>query len=440
MPIALNAAVLAVAGGHPTDTGLKVPYTDLRLLPKEVAALFSGGTSAVSAYYPAIFDRNPELNKNFFDSGTSTTGINIAAPALADTTSWVFTDHLKETAQDAWTVPNSPGTFGTDAGKQRGADAAIATAQPSFAQVLTTLSGRPPLANANAKIGLSKSTQGGMWVLTDLETATALEMTPVKIANDAGEFVPITPDSLTAGAASMTKTADGIPLPNPHAVDKVNGVTPYNMTYVEYAMVPAQPLLTADCATRPASQALLTSWLDYLTGDGQTVLPGGMVPLPPDLKQQAAAQIQLVGKADVTGDCAGRVTVPGASTATTSTMAPPTATTVDPGATTDGGGTTGSTTGGPTSPAASVRRSGRSSSSSSSQPLSVAPAAGTTTGGDEVALQSVPAFAGRRSIGWAGTMLALLGITALSGVAALLANGKSPKDLVRRLQGGSGAS
>jgi hypothetical protein len=430
VPVGLNAAVLAVAGGRISGGGVKLPYEDLRLTQEEVASLLSGGAPT---FIPssALFSRNPELAENFFDTGASA-GWLVGAPAEAEANSWFFTQQLLENVPDAWKVPDQA-LYGSDADRPRGADAALALASPSYAQSLTTLSGRPPLANGVAKVIQRNDTQGGAWVLTDLETATALGMTVVKIANANGDFVPVDQASVTAGVKSMKQTDNGLLLPDPKAVDKVDGVTPDPMAFVEYALVPAEPLVDKDCKARTDSQALLTGWLDYVTGDGQQKLPAGMYPLTPELAQQAQTAIAQVGQAPVTGTCAGQVEI--APPTTTTTPAPTTTTTAAPAST--GGTTDGGSTGGTATTGGSTRRAGGSNRSPAVATPSVAPGVAPTVsdGGDKVALATVPAYAGRRSVGWVGTLLALLGLTALSGLAAMAASGRGLPDSLTTRRG-----
>jgi hypothetical protein len=417
VPVALNAAVIAVAGGRRNDTGVKVPYEDLRLTLPEVAGLLSGGSQGIQPHFGEVFPRNPELNENFFDTGSPS--FLVGAPAEAESSSWFVTNHLTKNVPGDWKVPDQP-AFGEDRGRTRGADAALALADPSYALSLTTLSGRPPLANAVAKVVTRNDTQGGIWVLTDLETATALGMTVVKVANVDGTFVPVNASSVTAGVKSMQETDNGLLLPNPKAVDKVDDVTPYPLAFVEYALVPAEPLVDKDCKLRSDSQALLSTWMEYVTGRGQEHLPAGMVPLTPELQQRAEQAIAQIGKAPITGDCAGAET-----TSTTSTTVKPAATT-----TTTRPATTATTTAAastPTTAPARRRSSGstsRSTTATTLPPPAVVVSAPPATA-DTVELATVPAFAGRQSVGWFGTLLALLGLTALSGLAAVIASGRA---------------
>ena len=154
-----------------------------------------------------------------------------------------------------------------------------------------------------------------MWAITDLVTARALGLTPVAIENAKGDFVAPTPESMTAAVATMKTNADGLLLPDPLATSEgvhtsggasaAEVVEPYPLTFVQYAMSPAQPLVDPlSSARRTDSQALLSSWLGYLTGQGQHVLPSGFEPLPPALQSVAQTTIPLVGSAPVTGPCA----------------------------------------------------------------------------------------------------------------------------------------
>ncbi len=83
----------------------------------------------------------------------------------------------------------------------------------------------------------------------------------------------------------------------------------YPLAYVEHAVAPTEPLVTADCAPRPDSQALLTGWLEHLVGDGQEDFDG-LVPLPPTLVEVAEESIDRIGTADATGTCGPKVEPP----------------------------------------------------------------------------------------------------------------------------------
>ena len=102
---------------------------------------------------------------------------------------------------------------------------------------------------------------------------------------------------VNAGSGSEHDGAtDGTLLPNPNG-GAVNRVEPYPLTYVEYAIVPTQPLLNSDCTADTATQTSLNEWLTFLVNQGQNDLPVGMAPLPSTLAAQANADIAKVGAA-----------------------------------------------------------------------------------------------------------------------------------------------
>lgn len=101
---------------------------------------------------------------------------------------------------------------------------------------------------------------------------------------------------MQAAVANMTTQPDGTLLPDPQG-GAVGGVEPYPLTYIEYAIAPAQPLTNTDCTPNAAAQAALSQWLNFLVGAGQNDLPAGMVQLPGSLVTQAQAAIAKVGSA-----------------------------------------------------------------------------------------------------------------------------------------------
>jgi sortase A len=402
-PVALNAAVVAVGGGFINGFGEKSPYSDLRLKPQDVAALFTGGNSWVlrddKPYKASILGDNPQLGNNMFAAVPVSRPL---APAESESSTWYLTDYLSKFAPADWVVP-----FTTTA---RGATAAPALADPPFAAgTIDLFSGRPPL---NKIIGQNSAslTNGPIWVLTDLQTAKALHLTPVAIQNGDGTYVTPTAESMAAAVPTMKPGTDGMLLPDPEqstAAAAADGapksaavVEPYPLTFVEYAYAPAEPLVdTSTCTARASSQALLTSWLQYVTGPGQTNLPTGFQPLPASLSAVAQAQIPLVGASPVTGTCAGKVTTQGAT----------------------GGAANGpngtfpvSGVGGPSGVKVPTVNG-----TSAGTDATVAGAASNAT----KTLVAVPAFAGRKIISTTGSIFALLGIVVVTSLAAWITAG-----------------
>jgi cobalamin biosynthesis Mg chelatase CobN len=101
---------------------------------------------------------------------------------------------------------------------------------------------------------------------------------------------------MQTAVANMTGQSDGTLLPNPQG-GAVNGVEPYPLTYVEYAIAPAQPLMNSNCTVNTAAQTAMNQWLTFLVGQGQNDLPAGMAQLPSSLVSQAEVDIAKVGSA-----------------------------------------------------------------------------------------------------------------------------------------------
>jgi hypothetical protein len=299
VPIGLNAVVIAAAGGVYGNDGHVAPYKHLRLTAAEVATLLGQGQRGidplVSAPGSPLLARNPELKSTgFFGSG-----FPVGAYSTSDSTSWFGTNYVKTLAPSSWIDLN---------GQARGADASLALAVPTFQNVLELFTGRPSLEKGL----LGANGIGGSWILTDLATARAYGLSVVGIENAAGDFVEPTAETMDAALSTMSKDAGGLRLPGPQAtvnsapaaagsVGQAGGVDPYPMTFVEYAVVPEQVLVDSQCVARTDSQALLTDWLTYITGDGQAQLPDGMLPLTDELKAEATSAIAQVGS--VKPDC-----------------------------------------------------------------------------------------------------------------------------------------
>ncbi|HZN15007.1 MAG TPA: hypothetical protein VFB78_12095 [Acidimicrobiales bacterium] len=316
VPLAISAGVIGVAGGTKAADGHKVPYKTLKLTAEEAAVMFAGGRYGIEQvngpnataeqprpYAEDIAARNPELTggTGLFDSVVPNP---VLAMAGAESFSWYSTRYFKALAPAAWKIPDLP-VFGAERGKAREVGADLAQAIPGFPAIegsTALLTGRPALRKG--LIGPTVTSEGGIWVLTDLVTAQALDLTQVQLQDSAGHFVAPTPDSLRAALPGTKADAQGIRISDPAYATAQNGTQPYPLTFVEYALAPTEPLLNDDCSPRANSQKLLKDWLTHITGPGQADLPKGMVPLPDDLKAQAATEIAKVGTAPVTGPCA----------------------------------------------------------------------------------------------------------------------------------------
>ena len=217
----------------------------------------------------------------------------------------------------------------------------FATASPPYDTA--GLSGYSNLSKALTPESVSTINGAGpAWLLTDAATAAQLWgglvdaslQTPGSLASSNPSYVGATPQAMDAAVADMIPQADGTFLANPEAAaassGPLAGVQPYPLTFVEYALVPTQPFLNTDCTDNTAKEQALTKWLNYITTSGQAELSPGLRPLTPALQADALADIAKVGSAPVTsGPCAPpaaptglTVTATGPTTAQLSWVAP----------------------------------------------------------------------------------------------------------------------
>ncbi len=328
VPVALNAVVLAhdetlkrtaVANG----TAFK-NYPQLDVTDGQLAQLLSrtgrAQTWTDGTLGPALVTENPTLADDFwYEPTTATPSVNNSIPIAHHTsthgTGIVVTSGTTATAFIATRFLHAivPKT--------------LVTITPSAAELGTVanFSVATPRYDVDPSTGLINilhlltptSGQGGMpWALLSATDADGIFFGMADFALQAPGsnppvYVPADKTTMQAAVADMTPQADGTLLPNPtdHATNA------YPLTYVEYAMVPAQPLVTSSCTLQTQTELNLVDWLDYITGAGQTELPKGMAPLTTTLQAQAQAAIAKVGATPIT------CTLPtgGKKTVTTST-------------------------------------------------------------------------------------------------------------------------
>jgi hypothetical protein len=270
------------------------------------------------------------------------------------------------------------------------------------------------------------------WAVTDASTAAATWGGVDDLALQTPDSATAAPDQATyvaptgsqgqaamqAAVANMTSQSDGTLLPNSGG-GAVNGVEPYALTYVEYAIAPAQPLVNPDCTANASAQTALSQWLSFLIGDGQNHLAAGMAPLPSSLVTQAQANIAKVGKA--------------ASSCTPSNS---TASTPSPGAgssATGSGSGTGLGSGSVSSFASPLSTTGEAaagSTTSASKAGSGSPAKGST----RPSALSLSAFESVSPAGWALPLLGVLVLVLLLPGLVLLASGRSLSEIAGGLR------
>jgi hypothetical protein len=459
IPIGLNAIVL----GHSPNNVQSPPYPSfgtglsdfpqLKITIAQFAQLLSnGGTVDVSTSGAQASDTgtwtsqlgqgilalNPSLANAFQDSCSGCaivgvgSGVGVAATSGTDATTYLATRFL-----DAL----MPSQLVSAANHQAGAS-------PTQLGTTTNFGAPPPSYDVQPYTGrsilahyMTPLSGTAWWTVTDAATAAATW-------GGVDDFALQTPDSLTASpdqatyvspsgpqakaamqaaVANMTPQADGTLLPNPQG-GLVNGVEPYPLTYVEYAIAPTQPLMNADCTPNSAGQAALSQWLNFLVGGGQNDLPAGMQQLPSSLVTQAQADIAKVGSA-------AAACTPGSSTSSSPAASGGGGSAATPSGSSNGvpssgsssfplSGVTGSDTGSTSS--GSTGSKGKSSGSSSK----VAPGSSAL---------SLSAFETVSPASWALPLLAVLVLGLLLPGLVLLASGRSLREALAGLRSSPGS-
>ena len=393
VPIALGAETVGIGNGYGSN-GKKVPYPTIDATPSELASLVASGQFTPTDVQGSMTTRNPDLSPYFFAANPT---MQVGVPSGRSASTWFLSRYLNTVAPSSWIVP-PVGAAGPDAGKPRGVFNDFGTASPDFT-LLTTYTGRPALRQSLFTITSNSFLLGGVYVVSDATTSIAEGLTPMAVqVTPGGPFVAPTPDSMAAAVPEMTPNSDGMlqPPASPTVADA------YPLTYVEYAMVPAQPLVDVTCTPRTSSQALLTAWLDYLTGPGQQQLVDGLAPLTPALQEQAKAAIAKVGTTPNTCKPPAKVTPP--PTAPAAAPASPASIPVAPvSGPSTGSGAANAVASGSSSATASVGKGGE-----------VRPIAANVP---------IPPYKGSRSPSPLMTVLALVGVVALISLAVRYSSG-----------------
>ena len=341
VPIALNAVVFAHTANSVQPTPYRfgtavTDYPQLKITVAQFAQLLSnGGFEDVSGSGQETSDSgtwgsqlglgllalNPTLSTGAQASCSECTivgagsGVGVAATSGTDATTYLATSYLSTLAPTQLvSAPNAQAVFPSE---QLSTLSNFGAPPPAYD--VQTYTGRSILGHYTTPLSGS-----AWWALTDsataaatwgglddfaLQTADSLSAAPANAT-----YVTPTMASMQAAAANMTAQPDGTLLPDPQG-GQVSGVEPYPLTYVEYAIAPAQPLLNKDCTADTAAQTALNEWLTFLVGNGQQDLPAGMAPLPSSLTAQAQAAIAKVGTS--APSCAPTTLVPGSNSTST---------------------------------------------------------------------------------------------------------------------------
>jgi hypothetical protein len=318
VPIALNAVVFAHTANsvQPTPYGgfgtAVTDYPQLKITLAQFAQLLSNGghvdvsgsgqqTSdsgewSSSQLGQGLLALNPSLSSGAQASCSACAVVGrVAATSGTDGTTYLATRFLNAVAPGQ--LVSAPNFQANLPAEQLGTVSNFGLPPPAYN--VQTYTGRSILGHYTTPLSGT-----AWWALTDAATAAvtwgglddfALQTSDSLSAAPANAtYVAPTTASMQAAAANMTAQPDGTLLPDPQG-GQVAGVEPYLLTYVEYAIAPAQPLLNSDCTADTAAQTALNEWLTFLVGGGQKDLPAGMAPLPNSLAAQAQAAVAKVG-------------------------------------------------------------------------------------------------------------------------------------------------
>jgi hypothetical protein len=424
VPVALNAVVVGMLGGYPSNapdwpSGIPRPFSDVKVTSTEMATLFGQGFFGFSPQpgTPTI-NRNPQLA-----GGVTGLGGPALAPSGSEATTYFATRWFDTRSGSSWLTPSVP-LDDIPSLTPRGVTDEMAAADPPFAVAISSqYSARSSLKQKVAAASLASAGNYPItWVLTDLATANQLGIPVASLENSRGEFVAPTAESLAAAVGSMETAEDGTVVPGtgPDAAGA------YPLTFVEHIVAPAEPLLDTECAPRTDSQKLLANWVSFVTGPGQESLEG-LQPLTPELATVAASSAKKIGTAPVTGPCKPEETPPTTTPTTPVAPVPPAAPGgFDTGSGFDTGGIPASSSfgstdlGGTTSDALGAQ-------GDEVQPSDPESAEDAAESGGEPSLPAVPRLLASQRLGGSSGAVALVGLAFLGAGAGMLSAGRSPR-------------
>lgn len=182
-------------------------------------------------------ERNPEL------ASVDPVRGPVNAPGGSDAITYFATRWFENRAGSAWLT--SP--IADPPSQPRAVYDQLATADLPFEQwIMDMYSSRASLKKLVADAEAQPAHQVAFdWVLTDLASAEQLGMPIARLQNSRGEWVAPTTESLNAAVAGMEQRSDGTVI----AGTGGDAAGAYPLTFVEHAVVPAEP----DCAPEPGS-------------------------------------------------------------------------------------------------------------------------------------------------------------------------------------------
>lgn len=222
--------------------------SDLKLDATTIAKVFQGEIKTWND--PALKALNPGVN-------LPSTAITVAVRSDSSGTTQNFSLYLQKAASSVWKLGSA-----------------------------STIKW-PSTAHAGAQntgvASIIKSTPGAIGYV-DYTDAKASGLTYASVRNKAGQFVAASADAASADAAGATINPDLTFA----AADAGTSATSYPISYQSWDLVYSTQANANDVA-------MLKSYLGYLLGDGQKLLPSlNYAPLPSSLQQKAVAQLNQI--------------------------------------------------------------------------------------------------------------------------------------------------
>ena len=221
---------------------------NLKLTPQVISDIFQAKIKTWND--PAIKAINPGVN-------LPSTPITLAVRSDSSGTTQNFTLFLQDAAGSAWKLGSSS-TINWPSGAHAG--------------------------NGNGGVAQIVKTTPGAIGYVDYADAKASGLSFASVKNKDGSYVAPSPSSASAAGKTVTVA------PNlTFAAAWQSGATAYPITYQSWVLV-YQKQSSASTAKN------LKSYIGYLLGDGQKLLPSlGYAPLPSNLDQKAKAQLSKIG-------------------------------------------------------------------------------------------------------------------------------------------------
>ena len=242
--------------------------TNLTLSPRLLAMIFTGQLQGWSD--PELRKLNPHVN---LPNLLVAIGRGDQCEETATMTRWMWENARSTWIKGGTNFPKGQNPFATGPTDLLPSAGKITLVTGANQEARSIAQGTPDANDFN---------QYGMIGYVDSSFAAQYSLSTVRIAYPNGKTVAATPKTIAAGIDAMKTDANGFRTPD------VSSDNPkiWPMSTVSYEAVPQG---TNDWQTPPKGSTLdgLAELIRYAVGPGARNLPGGYVPLPRDLKQQA---------------------------------------------------------------------------------------------------------------------------------------------------------